>query len=888
MRLLAYLRSLTARLFRRSKLEDEMNEELRSHIQHRADDLERCGLSRGEAERCARIEFGGEVRFKEESREALGGRFIDTLVQDARYSLRVLRKSPGFTITAVVTLALAIGANAVVFGVLNGLILRPLNVPQEQDLYMIERERGDGMLSYPDYLDVRDRNRSFDGLAAYTLDLAGLDTGDNPVRAWVYEVSGNYFDVLRIQPHLGRLIHASDEHGAGSAPYIVLTYAYWHTHFQDDRRVVGRVVQLNKHPFTIIGVAPPGFYGTLMFFSPDFFVPLVNHGQVSGTTVLGSDFLNKRGTRWVFMSLGHLKAGVAPGRAIADLNAIGSYLEKTYPKDDGHVNFGLASPGFYGNRLGPPLRAFVTGLTLSAALILLAACANLGSLFAARAADRSREVALRLALGAGRTRILRSLLTEALLISLMGGGFGLWGSVALLRGLSVWQPFARFPLNIPVDADANVYGAALVLAVVSGILFGLVPVRQVLRVNPYQIVKAGAAGVTGRRVTARDLLLVAQIAICAVLVTSSMVAVRGLVRSLHSNFGFEPRNAMLMEIDLNMAGYGGDALPAMQQRIIHSMELIPGVESVGLIDETPLFGGGSTALVYTDQTIDLGPAHAVARSQIYSVSPEYFHAAGTILLAGRTFSWHDDENSPRVAVVNREFARKIFGSAAKAMGRYYKRGNGTRLQVVGIVEDGKYAALTEDPRPAMFVPFLQAPSTESSLVVRSKRDPQQLAWAMRNQLLALDAALPAYLSTWDKELDLALFPSRMATLSLGVLGAMGAMLAITGIFAMAAYSVSKRLKEFGIRMALGARRQEILQAALGRACKLLALGSAAGLILGILASQVLASIVYTATPRDPLVLAAVVVAMVLLGLAATWIPAHRALSLDPLALLREE
>ncbi len=345
MKFLAYFRSLAARFFHRSQMEEDMEEELRSHIQHRADDLERSGLDRAEAERRARIEFGGHERFKEECREALGGNFIETLIQDVRFSLRVLRKSPGFTIVAVLTLALAIGANAVVFGVLNALILRPLNVPQAQDLFMIERERGNGNPSYPDYLDLRDRNRSFDGLAAYNVDMAALDTGDNPSRAWVYEASGNYFDVLRIQPYLGRFFHASDEHGPNSAPYIVLTYAYWHTHFQDDRGVVGRTVQVNKHPFTIVGVAPPEFHGTLLFFSPDFFLPIVNQEQVAGLNILDA-----RGNRsGIFMVMGHLKAGVTPAQAIADLNSIGSYLEKTYPKDDAHVNFGLAPPSLYGN-----------------------------------------------------------------------------------------------------------------------------------------------------------------------------------------------------------------------------------------------------------------------------------------------------------------------------------------------------------------------------------------------------------------------------------------------------------------------------------------------------------------------------------------------------------
>ena len=807
---------------------------------------------------------------------------METLWQDLRYGVRMLKKNPGFTAVAVLTLAVAIGANAVVFSVINGLILRPLNVPQAQSLYIIERASDkDSSQSYPNYLDLRDRNRSFDGLAAYNIDQVALDAGKNPSRAWAFEVSGNYFDALGIQPYLGRVIHASDEHGANSAPYIVLTYAYWHSHFQGDLSVVGRVLQLNKHPFTVIGVTPPSFRGTVLIFSADFFVPIVNQDQ---------SLLNARGNRWVGEVIGHLKAGVTPARAVADLNSIGSDLEKSYPKEDGQMSFSLEHAGLPGGGFNVAIQAFLAGLMLLAGLILLAACANLGSLFAARAADRSREVALRLALGAGPTRILRQLFTEAVLISMMGGAAGLWGSVVLLHWLSAWQPFPQYPLNMPVNPGANVYGVALLLSLASGFLFGAAPVKQVLRADPYQIIKSGSTAAVGRRFTVRDLLLAVQIAICAVLVTSSMVAVRGLVRSLHSNFGFEPRNATLVDTDLNMAGYTADQVPAMQKRMIDAMASISGVTSVGLVSVPPLQAACcSESNIFTDKTADLRPSNAAARAIMFSISPECLQVAGTPLLAGRDLTWHDDKNAPRLAVVNQLFARRMFGSATNALGGYYKVDDGTRIQVVGIVEDGKYSPnITEDPRPAMFLPILQSPSTEAWLVVRSNGNSHQLAAAIRTKMGDLDAGLPTFIQTWNEAMDGALFPSRMAAASLGVLGVMGAMLSVTGIFGMAAYSVSKRLRELGIRMALGAQRKEVLQAALGRAFKLLAYGSAAGLLLGILASRVLAFIVYQATPRDPLVLAGTVLALLLLGLVATWIPAQRALSIDPAMLLREE
>jgi len=887
MKILDSLRLRIISFFRPEEMRAEMDEELRSHIAHRADDLEQSGLDRDEAERRARIEFGGREKYKEEIHESIGANLIATGLQDIRYSVRVLRKSPGFTVAAVLTLALAIGANAVVFAVLNALILRPLNVPHADSLYTLEHGHKDQSTSYPDYLDLRERNRSFEDLAGYIMLPVGFDTGGNPSQAWGYEVTGNYFDALGIQPYLGRFFHSADEHGPNSAPYLVISYAYWHSNFNDDRGVVGRVVQVDKHPFTILGVAPPEFSGTLVFFFPDFWAPMVEQEQLQGMKVL-----NDRGQQDIYMVFGHMKPGVTPAQAIADLNSVGSYLEKTYPKDEANMTFSLARPGLAGDLLGPGVTGFMTGMMLLSGLILLAACANLGSLFAARAADRSREVALRLALGSSRKRILRGVFTEAVLISLVGGAVGLLGSIVLLRQLSMWHPVPQFPIYVPVNPDAKVYLVALMLALASGFLFGAVPVRQILRTNPYEVVKAGSTGIiagnAGRRITLRDLLLVAQIAICGVLVTSSLVAVRGLVRSMHSNFGFEPRNAILVDTALRMSGYSGDRALAMERRMIDALEAIPGVKSVGLVSTIPLGGGRETQDVFTGQTADLRTSNAAAEVQVFKISPEYFHAAGTSLVAGRTFSWQDDANSPRVAVVNASFARKIFGSESRALGSYYKTEDGTRVQVVGIAEDGKYYQFTEEPRAVMFLPFLQSPSTMMCLVVRSERDPQQLASEIRSRLRELDSSLPLNIQTWTQGLNIALFPAHMATISLGVLGLMGAMLSVTGIFGLAAYSVSKRLRELGIRIALGAQRKEVLSAALGRPLKLLAIGSAAGLMLGILAGRVLAYIVYQATPRDPLVLGGVVLAMLLLGLLATWIPAQRALSVNPLALLREE
>jgi predicted permease len=804
------------------------------------------------------------------------------MFSDLRYTVRQLVKSPGFVITAVVTLALGIGANAVVFSVLNALILRPVNVPDAQNLYMVQRFQYPSQ-SYPDYLDLRDKNHTFSSLIAFNIiGPVGVDTGNNPSMAWPYMASGNYFDSLSIQPYLGRFFHASDEKGYDSAPYVVLSYTFWHSYFHDDRGVVGRTLQVNKHPYTVIGVAPPSFRGTELFFAPAMWIPLVNQPQIQG-----QNGLQYRGNHSSTL-VGRLKPGVSAQEASADLNILASSLAKSYPSDDDGIKFTLARPGLVGDLLGGPAKAFMGGLMLLAGLILLAACANLGSLFAARASDRAKEVALRLALGSKRGQILRQLLTEAVLVSLAGGVIGLGGGILLLHGLSAWQPIPDIPINVPVNPDARTYAVALLLSLASGFLFGMVPVRQVLRADPWQMIRTGMRNDALKRFSMRDVLLVLQIAICAVLVTSSLVAVRGLVRSLHSDFGFNPQNVMVAGFDLHMAGYSGDRMTQTQRKMLDEVTAIPGVTSAGFVSGLPLAMGSGDSEVFTDSTTDFRPTNAVADAMNYNVSPGYLAAAKTRLLAGRDLAFTDDKAAPKVAVINRHFAEKVFGSVQKAIGGHFKYWGGERAEVVGVVENGKYRALTEDQQPAMFFSYQQHETSTAMFVVRSRRDPQEMAHVLETTLHGMDSALPLLIRTWTQEMDTALFPARVATVALGVLGLLGAMLAVTGIFGMASYVVSRRLRELGIRVALGAGQRQILRTALGRAFRLLAIGSVAGVGLGVMATKVLSFIVYQATPKDPMVLGGVTATMLLLGMIAAWIPARRALAVDPLVLLRDE
>jgi predicted permease len=820
------------------------------------------------------------------------------LIQNVRYALRQLRRAPGFTFTVVLTLALGVGANTVVFGVINSLILQPLALPDASRLVFfnyLDAKAGDEgpMNSYPDYRDLRDHNHSFAGVASFEMALAGVGANTGTVRSsWLYETSENYFDLLGIQPLLGRFYHAAEAHGPGSMPYAVLSYAYWQTHLHADPAIVGKQIEINKHPFTVAAIAPRGFQGTDLMGSPDLWVPVLNKEQIDGVTDIEARGMHQN---WVF---GRLKPGVSWAEAEADLNTVARGMAHLYKEDDA-LAIRLSRMGFGGDFLGKPVRAFLSGVMALAVLVLLAACANLGSLFAARASDRSREFAVRLALGAGRGTLIAQLLTESILISLLGGAVGLAAATGALRAISLWRPLPSYPLQLNVYADGRVGAAALLLALGCGIFFGLVPVRQVWRGNAYLIIKSGSGtgevATTRRwwaRFTLRDLLLVVQIVLCSVLVTSALVAVRGLTRSLTSAYGFHPEGVMLANFDLRMAGMDQQQALRFQHQAADRLGALPGVSAVAFANSTPLNLNTRNKDIFRDGTADFRSTNAAASAFYYDVSPGYFAAAETRLLAGREFRWQDDEHAPLVAIVNPVFARSVFGvkpgREQQVVGRYFTTGAKTRYQIVGLTEQGKYFTLTEDEQEAMFFPSAQALDTATTMIVRSSKSAPATAAAVSAALLAMEPSLPLELTSWQQSLGMVLFPSVVATASLGMMGGLAAMLAVTGIFGMASYSVSRRLRELGLRVALGASHAQLLRAALGRPARLLAIGSALGLGLGALASSLLAHVVYQATPQDPVVLLGVVASMALLALVATWLPARRALHVDPAKLLRDE
>jgi predicted permease len=804
-------------------------------------------------------------------------RALDELLMDLRHALRMLGKSPTFTLVALVTLMLGIGANVAVFGVLNAVLLRPLEVRDPTHLYQLRPKAWTSFklitTSYPAFEDFRQRNSTFGDLAAFNgYAHARLGWGEALRSVSGYAVTGNYFELLGIQPEVGRFFQVADEAGPNSAPYVVLSHSLWQRAFNADPGVVGTTVHLDKDRFTVVGVAPAGFHGTEQFVWPDYWIPIVNfareelHARTPSVTVVG-----------------RLKPGVTPQQATENLNAIAAQLAKEYPATDSGLPLRLVRAGLFADN-GDVIRGFLEGVTALALLVLVAACANLASLFAARAADRSRELALRAALGASQWRLMRQLMTEALLLSTLGGAAGLVVAGLLLSGLDRWEsPYG----HVAVSVDARVSLAALTFSLVSALLFGLLPARQVWQSSPLPAMKGGTAEPRPLQPFAtRDLLLGAQIALCMLLVTASLVAVRGMVRMLHAPLGFQPRGVMLAEMDLSLVEPGGAEPLERKKAMIEAVRNIPGVTAVGMVNRVPFTGGLRGVPVFQPGTTELTLDNSVLAPYVFAISPGYLEAAGTRLRSGRDVSWRDTAQTPHVAIVNEAFARKMWGDRPAIGERFILRGRLT--EVVGTAEDGKYHDIQESPQPVAYLALSQDEPSGVTVVARSRRGMNELAATLERTLSGLEPNAQIKVQSWPDALGGMLLPARAATVSLGVMGLLATVLAVTGIYGLAAYNVSHRMKEIGIRMALGARTKHVLSAAVGRPIILLGAGSLTGLLLVVFATRLLADVVYQADPLDPVVLGGAVFTMALLGILASATPALRALAVDPSRLMREE
>jgi predicted permease len=703
---------------------------------------------------------------------------------------------------------------------------------------------------------------------------------DGARRVWGYLVTGNYFQSLGIRPALGRFFTAAEDQHLNASAYAVLSYDCWWNRFAGDPRIAGRDIQLNGRPFRVLGVAPPGFHGTEIFYRSEIWVPMMMQPLIEG-----SSWLECRGCTNSFMA-GRLKKGVSIERAEANLRAVATQLAREYRVHEG-MNLSLSPPGLVGSMGRAPTRAFASGVMLLAVLVLLAACFNLAALQTARGVDRDRELGIRFSIGATRGRIVRQLITESLVLSLLGGLAGITLAALVLHLISQWRAPLEFPIQFDVTADWRVFWFAFSTAALTGVLLGVGLARRAWTADPLRTIKGLSLAVRGRRLAMHDFLLPVQIALCCALVTSSLVAVRGMVASLQSPLGFRPDGIAVASYDVAFAGYDNTRGRVFHQRVLEDLARLPGVESAAYSSSVPLSIAQSTRSVYAESTVDFSSKNRF-HPIYYLVSPGYFATVGTRLLLGREFTEQDSTKSPSVAIVNQAFARRVMGTP-DAVGHRFRDGSRDLIEVVGVVEDGKYETLTEEPKPTVFFPILQSYSSSVILFARTRRPEAELANEMRQLVARHDSNLAVYgLGGLRQMLGLVYLPMRAAAIALGAFGALALMLAITGIYGVASHAVSRKSKEIGIRMAIGARPAQVLIFVFGRLGKLVSTGALLGLGLAAAGASVLASVVHQATTRDPLIIGAAAACMVLVSLVAALGPARESTSIDPVRSLRQE
>src|SRR6266481_4361358 len=600
MPILVKARSFLRNIFLPHRADVDLDQEVRSHLEMLADENIRAGMQPHEAQRAARIELGGVEQVKEQVRDSRAGAFLDSLIQDLRFALRQMRRSPGFAVTAVLILTLGIAANVIVFGVLQALVLRSLDVPNADRVMTLQPKTGGPFLSFPEVRDVRDGNSVFSAVAAFEVQDFGLEANGVTRPVWGYEVSGQYFEVVGIKPFLGRLLERADDDHPGASEVAVISWPAWKSDFAADPNIVGTLVRIDKHPYTIVGVMPEGFFGTERIAQPDIFVPMANEASLDGV-----DWLESRSHKNVF-SVVRIRDRVTMLQVQPELNTIAARIAGQYPKEEEGLALKLARPGLIGDFMGGPARGFLAAVMVLAGIVLLAACANLGSLFAARTADRAREVAIRMAIGAGRWRILRQLLVEAIVISTFGGACACGLAWMAITGLAGWHPPTRFPIKFQVLPQPSLILVAFLISVLAGVVFGLMPLRQIFKTDPNEAIKSGGSqSSAGRRWALRDVLLAAQIALCCVTVTAAFVSLRGLGKALTMDLGFNPKNAVRTQFDLARAGYAADtAADHFQRQLVERVSQIPGVDAAGYANTTPLSGDASVTAVFSQQSVD--------------------------------------------------------------------------------------------------------------------------------------------------------------------------------------------------------------------------------------------------------------------------------------------
>jgi putative ABC transport system permease protein len=815
--------------------------------------------------------------------------------QDIRYGIRMLVKNPGVTIVAVLTLALGIGANTAIFSGVSAFLLRPLPVPEPDQLARpaeITEDRGYAdEFAYPDFADYRDQNKVFSGMAAEDMVQAALGTSDQNDVIWGQVVSGNYFDVLRVQPMLGRAFRPEEDRTPGAHPVVVVSSNLWQRRLGSDRQIVGKTISLNGRAYNVIGVAPEFFKGTKFGLSLDFWAPMMMADELERSPGL----LTARDSHWMNI-IARLKPGVSFNQATADMSAIAGRLNQAHPNERASSIHAVVV-GEIDGRWEEAIGVIRSGAAIAMAivgLVLLIACANIANLLLARATARQKEIGIRLALGASRGRLVRQLLTESMLLSLIGGGLGLliaYWATHLMEGFIPVLQYNFVDNFFSLDTRALLF--SLVATLATGLLFGLAPAWHAASPAVLPILKGGlSAAVTGkrRRLTMRNSLVVAQVALSMVVLVCDFLFVKSFRNAQRMDPGFTPGNMLLVTLNPALVGYDEKQTKDFFRRLLETSVSLPGVESVALSRRMPLADSSNSSgpILKEGETLPRGSAGRTIMNS--TVSPGYFRTMQIPIVTGRDFDDRDRQGVQRTVIINERMAEMLW-PGERAIGKRIFIGleNRDALEVVGVVKTGKYRALAEDPHPFYYYPLAQRDPNELTLVMRTTGDPRSLVGPVRTEVQAMDRRMPLYaIKTMDEHMTWALWAPKMAaTLSLAF-GLLALVLSAVGLYSVMAYLVSQRTREVGIRMALGANRRDVLRMITASGMKLAAIGVALGLLLSLALARVLTSVLIGISAYDfaSFVLVAVLLAMV--AFVASVLPARRATKVDPLVALRYE
>ncbi len=816
------------------------------------------------------------------------------LLKDLRFAARMFLRSPGFTAVMIVSLTLGIGANSAVFSLINGILLRPLpHIAEPDQLVRIFTTRthtpGTGNVSYPDYLDYRENAGDvFADVMVHSPIALSFSTGGRPEFTFGYIASGNYFSMLGVQAVIGRTFTSDEDRNPGEHPVTVLSHRFWQRRFGSDPDAVGRTVRLNGHPFTIIGIAPEEFIGTEVIVSADFWIPMMMQAQVLPSV----DLIHDREAR-ILRTTARLNPGVGVDEARARIRTLGQNLAQEYPDANGDVGVGLVPEAEARIEVGlnAPITFAAAMLLFLVALVLLIACANVANMLLARAVGRRREIGIRLAIGAGRRRLIRQLLTESVLVSLIGGALGLVLAFWIARLLERVTPPANLPLGIEVPLDFRVLVFTLLVSVAAGMIFGLAPAIQASGTNLVLALKNDSGQHRGRsrRWTLGNLLVVAQVAVSLVLLISAGLFLRSLRSAQAVDLGMDPRHVLAVEIDLDMRGYSEDAGKGFYRELVARVGRLPGVEAVSLARPVPM-GWSANATDVAREGEQLLEDRRQLLTMYSVVGEDYFATLSTPLVRGRGFEPRDDEDQPLRVIVNQTLVKRLWPDDDPLGKRVQLSALGGEIAtVIGVAGDGKYRMVAEEPLPYLYLPLRQLYRAATTLVVRTAADPNAMLETVRREIHTLDGDLALVAQPLEALVsDRALMPIRLAAAIAGAFGLLGTLLAAVGLYGVMSYAVSRRTPEIGMRMALGAGIGNVLMLVLGQAMLLTLTGMGIGLVLTWAFTRLLSNLLVGVSPFDPLTFVAMSAGLVAVAWAASFVPAYRAIRVDPSIALRAE